>query len=962
MPEQIRSKDYDVFVSYKREDDAAREVLCDALAARGYEVFWDAKLGIDDWKGQLREEIAQSKLVIVLWSALSAQSENVKAEAYGAFQLKKLMSAPIEDNSVVPRYFKDTNLHPFQSWADASGRKAQLAKILDSVERLTGGPSRKPKPPIKATIPVELGDLPAAPDKLIGREREMELLRNAWESGVNAVVLHALGGAGKSALLRAFVNERLARGGDGAARIYGWSAYSQGSGEQKRADADTFISRALNDSGYDGPPIKDSVQRARKLAELIQRSRVLLLLDGLEPLQDAPGVNKGRFKDKGLAELVKKLGAMNQGLMVLTSRQEVPELEGFGDLVIHHELEKLSDEAGADLLVELGVRGKPRELKAAVQDVEGHALSVTLLGTYLAEVCGGDIHQRDHFNFGEVILSPEEEENADKTIRYAKRAEKVMAGYLEQFDKLAEGSKGLGGPERALLHILGLFDRPADGAAVDMLLAERIPGLTDELFVDRVEKSGFLWFRKKIELRDLTQGERIGRLREAKSRLRKLRLLAKANPKDPHELDAHPVVRAYFAKRLEETAPEAAKTAHEKLYRHYAAAAPDLPDTLEEMQPLFHAVQHGVKAGHVQEAFDEVFRRRIERGNDDYIIRLFGAFGTDLAALAHFFKPPWTTSHPELSLSDQAWVLGSAAFALMALGRLRDSLAPRRAGLTARVAQENWAGAARNGDELCTTLLTLGSVEGAVAAAEQAVEHADRSGQEFHREFCRASLANARAAAGNIERAAALFAEAEMVRAGSRPDSQQLISLSGYRYGDLLLALGHQRMALERGRDQLAIAQKFLGHGLGLDDIGYAWLLLGRSQNALGEPEGEVSLDTAVDSLRKAGVEIFLPEGLLARAAHRRKRVAAGETALLAPLREDLAEVEDIAEPEMRLYLTDLALERARLALDVPSSVRNEKESAAYQTAIAEKLIAATGYHRRDLELAELKARLAALA
>ena len=68
--------------------------------------------------------------------------------------------------------------------------------------------------------------------------------------------------------------------------------------------------------------------------------------------------------------------------------------------------------------------------------------------------------------------------------------------------------------------------------------------------------------------------------------------------------------------------------------------------------------------------------------------------------------------------------------------------------------------------------------------------------------------------------------------------------------------------------------------------------------------------------------------------------------------------MEDIAGEEMRLTLTDL--ERARLALDVPSSVRNEAESAAHQTAIAEKLIAGTGYHRRDGELAELKARLAA--
>jgi hypothetical protein len=96
------------------------------------------------------------------------------------------------------------------------------------------------------------------------------------------------------------------------------------------------------------------------------------------------------------------------------------------------------------------------------------------------------------------------------------------------------------------------------------------------------------------------------------------------------------------------------------------------------------------------------------------------------------------------------------------------------------------------------------------------------------------------------------------------------------------------------------------------------------------------------------------------RAAHRRRRAASGETDLIKRLRAGLAEVEDIAGEEMRLYLTDRAPERARLALDVPSSVRKETESAAHQTAIAEKLIAGTGYHRRDGELRELKTRLAA--
>jgi hypothetical protein len=331
--------------------------------------------------------------------------------------------------------------------------------------------------------------------------------------------------------------------------------------------------------------------------------------------------------------------------------------------VINHELDQLSDRAGADLLVELGVQGRQRELEAAVHELQGHALSVTLFGTYLAEVCGGDIRHKDQFDFADIVESPEEIELADKTIIPAKRAARVMRSYLAQFEKLAQD----GGTERAILNLLGLFDRPADGPAFDALLARHIPGLTDELFLKGADP--------------LPEPKRTARLLEAKRRLRKLRLLSKANPKDLHELDAHPVVRAFFACRLEEIAPEAAKAAHEILYRHYAAAAPDLPDTLEEMQPLFHAVQHGVKAGRVSDAFVTIYRQRIQRGEEFFTYRTLGAFGTDLAALANFFETPWSIPKSELKPKERGNVFACAASSLATLGRLRDSIAPRMASL-----------------------------------------------------------------------------------------------------------------------------------------------------------------------------------------------------------------------------------------------------------------------------------------
>jgi hypothetical protein len=75
-----------------------------------------------------------------------------------------------------------------------------------------------------------------------------------------------------------------------------------------------------------------------------------------------------------------------------------------------------------------------------------------------------------------------------------------------------------------------------------------------------------------------------------------------------------------------------------------------------------------------------------------------------------------------------------------------------------------------------------------------------------------------------------------------------------------------------------------------------------------------------------------------------------------------LQEVFDIAEPSgMRLHLTDYHLEMARLLVAEGWDGGNSREAAdpAYHIAEAARLINATGYHRRDPELAELQQHLA---
>ena len=204
-------------------------------------------------------------------------------ELIHAYGIKRLLGVRLDDSDPPSKLSKDILAQLFHSnWiGPMTNAKNSWMRFVDEVApygRFAIQQDRSGQRDVAPAIDVHLGEIPPAPPKLVGREDEMDMLSKAWHGEqVNTVVLHALGGAGKSALLRAFVDERLAtNGGDGAARIYGWSAYSQGSGTQKRADADGFISQALKDFGYPGELPNDSVERARELAKLIQKQRVLL--------------------------------------------------------------------------------------------------------------------------------------------------------------------------------------------------------------------------------------------------------------------------------------------------------------------------------------------------------------------------------------------------------------------------------------------------------------------------------------------------------------------------------------------------------------------------------------------------------------------------------------------------------------------------------------------------------------
>ena len=211
-------------------------------------------------------------------------------------------------------------------------------------------------PRLQPRIRVAATRLTHSASALIGRDDELTLLDRAWnDPQIHVVVVRGKGGEGKTSLVAAWMAELAFKDWRGAARVLDWSFYSQGTREQSSASADFFFNRLLTELGDPDPSAGSAEDRAARLARLINEERTLLVLDGLEPLQYPPGPLHGALKDGGMAALLRALVAHNAGLVVVTTRERVGEIQQhYGRSAIDHDLQFLSPLAGAQVLHQAG--------------------------------------------------------------------------------------------------------------------------------------------------------------------------------------------------------------------------------------------------------------------------------------------------------------------------------------------------------------------------------------------------------------------------------------------------------------------------------------------------------------------------------------------------------------------------------------------------------------------------------
>ena len=193
----------------------------------------------------------------------------------------------------------------FQSPAELLKAIPTITGAIDAGRRITRQSLQK-TPPTASRVetrrpPARLGPkkisvarLPVTGSDVFGREEDIAFLDDAWANQhVNVVTIVAWAGVGKSTLVNHWLRRMATDHYRSAELVFGWSFYRQGSSGDT-SSADEFLDAALTWFGDPDPRLGTAWEKGERLAKLVAHRRTLLVLDGLEPLQNPPGPQEGR--------------------------------------------------------------------------------------------------------------------------------------------------------------------------------------------------------------------------------------------------------------------------------------------------------------------------------------------------------------------------------------------------------------------------------------------------------------------------------------------------------------------------------------------------------------------------------------------------------------------------------------------------------------------------------------------
>ena len=348
---------------------------------------------------------------------------------------------------------------------------------------------------------------PLAPARFFGgRESELEHLSH-WiahpSDTAHIIALIGLGGAGKTSLAERLLH----RLGDKANTfgIFVWSFYEDTRTEYFLEQAAQYFASPTSHPSAPNP----AGERLDALCHALRSGPAhLLVLDGLEIVQSEghEGRAHGELNDPLLKRLLCSISkGLGQSRALITTRFPMSDLapwEGRG--FQSHHLGSLSPEQGADILRRWGVSGSDRERLRLAKQTGGHALSLSVLGSFSSAFLGG----------APMPIASLDLSDLAKDDALARRLSDMLKAYAE----------ALRPEERELMTLLSMVP---GGLPQDTL---------------------FSMMKKRAEQAGVPQIPGI-ELRRALSRLVRLGLLSSTASLDG-PVSTHPFIREYFRSRL----------------------------------------------------------------------------------------------------------------------------------------------------------------------------------------------------------------------------------------------------------------------------------------------------------------------------------------------------------------------------------------------------------------------------
>ena len=470
---------------------------------------------------------------------------------------------------------------------DHSALQVLLNSLCTSPKRLREVRTENVAPSPELQVAMEFVHESTDDQLFTGREAVLERL-DGWaaDPDVRLVGISAIGGLGKTALLGHWLKSGgAARGTDG---IFFWSYYRDTSTDNMLRALFKFSCEQLQwkpvKCRADAPPIE-------QVTELLNKRRLIVVLDGLEVVQESPGtVAYGKLLSPELADLLNRHGREpgsefassffdhadspkprdkgvdsepSRSLIVLTSRFPFPDLTAYlGGSLRTLPLPELDPSKGAELLKALGVRGRVEEREEISRKLFGHPLALRVFARSMPPEL-----VRDPTRLWQQVFDVKHLDGCDSL---ASKMHRLLTFYEQQLTE----------PQRLALGLLAIFRMPVGKATLKVLWGRFKP--------DKVD----------CNLHVILDGLHREHLLTADC----------ATDGTPHYA-CHPILRDHFRGSL------LGKTA---LIRNAASLLDDRPDveqtkSHESVQMIVNAIDLLLEAGDIKAA-DHLYRTRLVNG------------------------------------------------------------------------------------------------------------------------------------------------------------------------------------------------------------------------------------------------------------------------------------------------------------------------------------------------------------